>query len=104
MKLRERIAVGVLASMPLFAIAQEALQQTNPVDPNAPVPASAYESAFKNYSPAKRDEQASPDKAWRAANDQVAKSDAHAGHSAEPVASVPATPAPASPVDHSKHH
>ncbi|RJG03504.1 hypothetical protein D3878_19465 [Noviherbaspirillum sedimenti] len=86
------MAVGVLASLPFAAIAQQTPQKPDPLAANAPVPASTYVSAFKNYQAA-ADEQATPDKAWRAANDEVAKLGGHAGHIKSDA-----------PADHGKHH
>jgi hypothetical protein len=102
MTVKQWLAVGVLASLPFAATAQQAPQQPNPLDANATVPASTYESAFKNYQ-STADEQASPDKAWRSANDEMAKLGGHAGHMKDdaPPSSVPAR---AVPMDHSKHH
>jgi hypothetical protein len=108
MTLKQWLAVGVLASLPFAATAQQAPQQPNPLDANATVPASTYESAFKNYQTA-ADEQASPDKAWRFANDEMAKLRGHVGHMKDEVpasSTSPAssTPAQAAPMDQSKHH
>ncbi|WP_147373748.1 hypothetical protein [Massilia cavernae] len=89
------IAVSLIAAFPLAALAQPSPQQpADPLDPKAPVTAPGYVSAFAGYVPATVGTQASPDKAWRAANDNVAKSAGHAGH-------APANEA--AQVDHSKH-
>lgn len=113
MKFQQWFAVGILASLPFAATAQQAPERPNPLDANATVRASAYKSAFKNYEPAAADEQESPDKTWRAANDEVGKLGGHVGHmkgeasasasssSASPTTSTPASTAP---VDHGKHH
>lgn len=98
--------VAALALLPLAAMAQQA-RQTGPADPNAPVPASRYVSAFRDYR-AVGDEQGSPDQAWRTANEAVADQGAHAGHGAPkagaPAAAPPATPAPtATPAPHAGH-
>ncbi len=74
--------VAVLALLPAAAIAQQ-VQQFGPTDVNAPVPASGYVSVFENYRPAAED-QVSPVEVWRAANEEVARSDPHAGHMAMP--------------------
>lgn len=101
------LAVAALASMPLAAIGQQYQQKhhpANPIDANASVPASSYESVFKNYKAA-ADEQESPDKAWRAANDEMAKLRGHAGHiKGDPTASSAPTPLQEKPADHGKHH
>lgn len=76
----------------------------------APVNAAPYESAFKGFR-SSGDEQASPDKVWRTANDEMAKLGGHAGHmkssESQPAASSGAGNASAkqgNAVDHSKHH
>lgn len=74
--------VAVLVLLPAAAIAQQ-VQQFGPTDANAPVPALGYVSAFENYRPAAED-QVSPVEVWRAANEEVARSDPHAGHMAMP--------------------
>jgi hypothetical protein len=71
------------AMLPPAASAQQPLQQPDPADANAPVPASGYVSAFKNYRAA-ADEKASPDKVWRAANEEVQSQGEHAGHMKDP--------------------
>jgi len=99
--------VAALALLPLAALAQQA-PQTGPADPDAPVPASRYVSAFSDYRAAS-DEQGSPDETWRTANQAVAGQDTHAGHGASqtdaPAAAPLAAPAPAGPnAGHGSHH
>ena len=99
--------VAALALLPLAALAQQA-PQTGPADPDAPVPASRYVSAFSDYRAA-ADEQGSPDETWRAANQAVAGQDAHAAHGTSqagaPAAAPLAAPAPADPhAGHGSHH
>ena len=99
MKQSKWIAAALAALLSPAALAQTAPQQPDPLDANATVPAPAYVSAFAGYVPgAAAEGQPQPDKGWRAANDKVAKSDAHAGH--EP---SPQTAKEAPPADHSKH-
>lgn len=74
-----RLIAAVLASLPLTAAAQVKSHHTDPADANVTVPASTYDSAFKSYQAA-TDEKQSPDKAWRAANDEVRSLGGHAGH------------------------
>ncbi len=74
---------GALALFPLAAAGQPMQQQHNPADANAPVPAPAYESAFNHYR-AMADEDASPDKVWRAANTEVQNAASQSGQMAEP--------------------
>jgi hypothetical protein len=111
MTLKQWFAVSVLTSLPFAATAQQTPQQPGPPDANATVPASAYESAFKNYRAAANEQESpeleeSPDKTWRTANDEMAKLGGHAGHMKDAPASSmsPSTPAQAAPVDHGKHH
>jgi hypothetical protein len=73
------LAIATLASIPFAAFAQQEHSPTDPAHASATVPASTYLSAFTNYQSIK-DEQASPDKTWRAANDAAGKLKGHAGH------------------------
>jgi hypothetical protein len=104
MLIKQWITIGVLASaaVSLAAKAQQVPEQPNPLDANAPVSASTYTSAFKNYQAA-ADEQVLPDKAWRAANDEVGKLGGHMGHIKSEAAEAAAPPQSA-PVDHGRHH
>lgn len=107
MKLIKWATVATMAALPFAALAQQVPQQPSPLDANATVPASTYESAFKDYVPVATGAQAPPDKVWRAANDDIAKSDGHAGHVEPPTTKAPppaSAPAKAAPMDHSKHH
>ena len=74
--------VAMLALLPVAAIAQQ-VQAANPADANAAVPEAGYVSAFANYRIA-ADDQQTPDRAWRGANEEVGRSDPHAGHMAMP--------------------
>ncbi len=96
MTLTQWFAFGVLVQ-PFAVLAQ---QTSDPLDVNAAVPASAYESAFKNYRAAANEEEAevSPDKTWRSANAEVGKLAGHAGHMKDQGLASPA------PMDHGKHH
>lgn len=112
-------AIGALLVLPMYAQAQQSRPSADPADPAAAVPPTAYQSIIKKRLPAPQDDQATPDKAWRAANDAVAGVPSHAGHGAPgsaqghhgdmaaPAPSTPAAPVkpvgPA-PVEHSKHH
>jgi hypothetical protein len=110
-------AACVLASMSFAAAAQRVPIRPDPLDANAAVPTPAYQSVFDTFQKQSGDEQPSPDKGWRAANDEVARSEEHGGHGAPaapvappaavaPVTQRPIAPAPAkAPTsDHSKHH
>jgi hypothetical protein len=88
---------GALLAASLNAQAQQSARPPNPLDPNAPVPALAYDSALRGHARPSADAAATPDKTWRRANDIVA---GNAGHgdaaSAEAApASPPVAPAPA---------
>lgn len=105
---RKSIAIGLMAALPFAALAQSAPAKSDPLDAKSAVTATAYQSAFADYVPAARlDNEASPDQAWRAANDKVAQSEGHAGHHASPgmPPAEPMKPAPVkqAPVDHSNH-
>jgi len=99
---------AVLALLPLAATAQQP-QQADPANPDAPVPAMGYVSAFSNYSTL-ADEQISPEKAWRAANEEVQGKDGHSGHmlmsgtGAESHAPKAETPQPDAHAGHGSHH
>lgn len=84
---------AIALALPIGLAAQAAPRSDSPADPNAAVPVVRYESAFRPYRAA-RDDPATPDAVWRAANDAVqgegGQSD-HAGHSAPAqAASLPA--------------
>lgn len=100
----------LMALLPLSSSAQN-----QEADPAAPTQGAAphYESAFRNYQAA-ADSGETPDKAWRAANDQVARLRGHAGHlrnagpregasPAAPAVPEPA-PTPAPPAGHAGRH
>jgi hypothetical protein len=98
--------VAALALLPAAAIAQQ-VQQPDPGDPGIPVPAPAYVSAFDNdRSPS--EDQAAPDTVWRAANEELAKRDAHAGHggmsSGMPNDMPPPASRPGPAASHGSHH
>jgi hypothetical protein len=98
------LTAAALASLPFAAIAEQKHHQADPTDASAAVPASGYESAFKNYRAA-ADEQESPEKVWRAANDEMGKVGGHAGHIKDDSTTPSAAgSAQAKPADHRKHH
>ena len=69
MKTMQWRTCALAALLPLSALVQAA--PADPTDAMVGVPAASYDSAFKTYQPAVN-ESATPDKAWRAANDAVA--------------------------------
>jgi hypothetical protein len=110
MSSKQWLAVAAWVFLPLAASAQQKHPESNPLDPDAPVSAIRYESAFKNIR-ASTDESESPDKVWRAANEQMGKLAGHAGHmkdsDSQPVASPAATDAPpkqGGTAEHARHH
>lgn len=85
------IAVAMLAALPMAAIAEQATQ-AGPADATGGSTAAAYESVFKSYRSA-TEEQESPDKAWRAANEMVGKLGGHSGHMEQGNDADPSQPA-----------
>jgi hypothetical protein len=67
---------GVLLAAPFHAQAEQSARPSNPLDPDAPVPALAHDSALRGHLRPGADAGATPDKTWRRANDVVA---GHAG-------------------------
>ncbi len=103
MTLKLSIAIGLMAALPFAALAQRTPSQPDPVDDKAPVPSLQYDSAFAAYVPSQtRDDEATADKNWRAANEKVAQSGGHDGHHAD-APKPPAAPVKDTPVDHSNH-
>lgn len=80
------LVVAAAALLPLSAAAQ--VRPANPADANVPVPASSYTSAFRDYRSAAED-QPSPDKVWRIANEEVQNQGGHASHAPSGAASAP---------------
>lgn len=72
-------AIAAFAAAPAALAGQEKRQQPDPADPAAEVASFTYRSAFSGYQPA-RDEQESPDKTWRAANEEIGRLGGHAEH------------------------
>lgn len=104
-KLRAAV-IGALLALPLCVQAQTTpapKAPADPADPNAPVPPIVYAPLDSAAPRAKEDAQATPDKAWRAANAVVGATPSHAAHEAHGAAQEQAGPKPA-PADHGKHH
>lgn len=101
---------GVLLAAPFCAQAGEPARPQDPLDPAAPVPMLAYDSAMRAGVRPSADAAATPDKNWRRANEAVAGSaggDGQHAHAAAPApaASAPAPgAAPAPAPAHSHHH
>lgn len=96
------LAAAAFISLPLDAAAQTTKLQPDPSQANASVPEASYSSAFERYQVA-ADEQGTPDKTWRAANNEVEKLRGHAGH-IDAASTAPASPAPTTPAEHGKQH
>ena len=102
---------GVLLAASAVAQARQSARPPSPSDPDAPVPALAYNSALSGHVRWSGEAAVSPDKAWRRANAVVAGDGGEAGAGKQPGhgghADAPATqPAPASaaPAEHAHHH
>lgn len=110
MSSKQWLVVAAWVFLPLAASAQQKQPEFSPLDPSAPVNATRYESAFQTYRPAS-DESQTPDKVWRAVNDEVEKLGGHAGYmkdsGSQPSAPSNGNNAGAKPEstadDHSKH-
>lgn len=75
------LAAFAAAMVSLAAAAQPKSAPPDPADPAAPVPLVSYQSAFRNTQPSSEHGD-TPDKTWRAANDEMARLGGHAGHMA----------------------
>lgn len=108
MSSKQWLAVAAWVFVPLAASAQQK-QDSNPVDPNAIVPTVRYESAFTSFRTSQEDS-VTPDKVWRAANEEMGRLSGHVGHMKEgaPQATSSPTAETSAPkqgaADHSKHH
>ncbi|HYD60498.1 MAG TPA: hypothetical protein VEC35_09100 [Noviherbaspirillum sp.] len=92
------------AMLSLFASAQQKYAAPSPADGEATVPQIVYQSAFNSYQ-SSSEEQATPDKTWRASNDEMGRLKGHAGHlSADRPAAPPASQEPAATVRRHMHH
>jgi hypothetical protein len=104
------IAVAMLGALPLVAIAGPQTPP-DPMDARASGTPFTYASAFESYRAAS-EEQASPDKHWRAVNDLVGKLGGHSGHTGQgnhdagPATTSGPDAASSMPVrpDHGVHH
>lgn len=81
------IAIAILAALPSIVAAQD---RPKPDEANAPTIPLQYDSAFAAYQAA-GDLALTPDKNWRAVNDQVGRLGGHMGS----IKDAPATTAPA---------
>lgn len=104
MSLVRWMAIATLAAAPVAAMAQEKSRPMDPANPAEAVPAFRYASAFSNFQPMP-DEKESPDKVWRAANDEMEGLGGHAGHIKAPSTSAPAAShSDAAPPHHGMDH
>ncbi len=79
------MAIAALAILPLAVSAQDKPKPADPTNPAAAVAPLLYESAFAGYQTSSEPEQ-SPDKNWRAINDEMSRLGGHAGHTKEAAA------------------
>ena len=77
-----------MAILSLHAFAQEKPKK-HPSDADAPPTAFTYQSAFERYRPPP-EPQETPDKLWRAANDEMGKLGGHMGHIKDEPPAAPA--------------
>ena len=76
---RKWLALAAWASLPIAAVAQQDSAASRPDHAKTHAGAIAYESVFEHYR-AMGEESETPDAAWRAANDEMARLGGHAGH------------------------
>ncbi|UQV43262.1 hypothetical protein KIV45_14780 [Janthinobacterium lividum] len=72
------LAAGVASPALAASPAASTPAPSAPQEAQAPVPAITYRSAFAGYRPAAEDD-ATPDQAWRSANEKVGKAGGHMG-------------------------
>ena len=72
-------AAMALVTLSLIASAQEIQKKAHPADADAASTRFTYQSAFKSYRPAS-DPPETPDRIWRAANEDMGKLGGHMGH------------------------
>lgn len=109
MSSKQWLAAVAWVVVPMTATAQQKQAPFAPTDANATT-AIGYESAFKGYR-ASRDEEKTPDKVWRSANEEMGRLGGHAGQMKDR-ASPPAVthgadalvPVKGGAADHRTHH
>lgn len=79
------MAIVALTILPLAATAQDKPKPADPANPAEAVAPLLYESAFAGYQALSQPEQ-SPDKNWRAINDEMGRLGGHVGHTKEAAA------------------
>jgi hypothetical protein len=101
---------GVLLAAPFGAQAQQSVRAPDPSDPDATVPALAYESALRGYARFPGAATLTPDQAWRRANDALAGTAGEGTHDQQGVhgaghgSAGTAQAAPSAAPDHGHHH
>lgn len=90
--------LGVLLGAPLSAQAQPSNRLPDPSQPDAPVPALAYESVLDAQ--ARPPALPTPDQAWRQANAALTGGAAAGGHAQDTAAPVPGRQEPTPPASH----
>lgn len=99
---RKWLALAAWASLPLAAIAQQDAAASPSDEAKTHVGALAYESVFDHYR-VFGEESETPDLAWRAANDNMARLGGHAGHMKDKPAAHEQIPTQDEAVDHRAH-
>lgn len=89
MSITRWLAIATVTFTPITFAAQDRPHSGDPNDPNAAATPFAYESTFASYRAAPETDE-TPNKAWRAANDEMGRLGGHAGHIKNSVSSAPA--------------
>lgn len=105
------LALAAWALLPVAASAQQDHSSPSPSQPAVSSSTLGYQSAFADYRPFEEDTP-TPDKVWRAANEEMGVLGGHAGHMKDAAVVNPsAASAPdraavrqSGSMDHSKHH
>lgn len=108
MSSKKWLALAAWALLPFAATAQEKHSSATPAPAAASARALDYQSAFSDYR-SFNEEDATPDKLWRPANDEMGTLGGHAGHmKVAPAVTTsrnePPAVQPSGGRDHSKHH
>lgn len=106
MSIQARLAFGALLAAALTAHAGQPARTPDPADPSAEVPAIVYVSSLPAPQPAPATTP-TPDKLWRAANQEVGAQSNHAMHHQHTPAPAPRqadAPAPARPAAADEQH
>lgn len=103
------LALAAWALVPVAAIAQQDHSRYSSSQPAVSGSTPGFQSAFADYRPF-GDDSSTPDKVWRAANEEMGVLGGHAGHMKDaPESAAASAPERAAvtrsgSMDHSKHH